>query len=85
MAAEATYKSQDINHKIPNLMEGGYWGEIRFDADDTLPDYIGLNKLNGASTADETWKIYGFTYVGGAATRIRLAYGAWDDRVALFP
>jgi len=81
----ATFKALDINHKLPRITDGGIWADIRYDANDAAPDYIGLNRTNGASTsADSTWKIYKFTYSGSDVTRIQLAYGAWDDRVALF-
>ena len=83
----STYEIPSINDYKPKLTDAAFYGDIRFDADDTLPDYIGLHALNGAdqATADGNWKIYKFTYVGGAATRIQLAYGSWTGRVALFP
>jgi len=58
--------------------------DIRFDADDSAPDYIGLNKTNGAATSAETWIVYKFTYSGSNVTRIQKAYGSWDGRAALF-
>jgi len=81
----ATFRAQDINHKLPRIVDAGIWGDTRFDADDALPDYIGLNRVNGASADAVDWKVFKFTYVGGAATRIQLAYGSWTGRVALFP
>lgn len=81
----ATFKAQDINHKLPRIVDAGIFGDIRFDASDAAPDYIGLNRTNGAAITDTDWKIYKFTYVGVDVTRIQLAYGSWSGRVALFP
>ena len=58
--------------------------DIRFDANDALPDYIGLNSTNGARTTQGDWTVYKFTYSGSDATRIQVAIGAWDSRAALF-
>jgi hypothetical protein len=79
-----TYNIPQINERPPQLVDLGYYADIRFDADDALPDYIGLNLVNGQATSEGDWKIYKFTYSGSSATRIQLAYGAWDDRVSLF-
>ncbi len=81
----ATYTIPSINDYKPKLTDSAFYGDIRFDADDTAPDYIGLHPTNGAATTDSGWKIYKFTYVGVGVTRIQLAYGTWDGRVALFP
>jgi len=81
----ATYKALGINHKLPRIVDAGIFGDIRFDADDTAPDYVGMNRTNGASADATDWKIYKFTYVASAVTRVQLAYGSWTGRVALFP
>ena len=62
----------------------GFAGDIRFDPSDALPDYIGLHVTNNESTASTSWKVYKFTYSGTDVTRVQLAYGTWDGRVALF-
>lgn len=80
----ATYKAQDINHKLPRIMDAAIWGDVRYDASDALPDYVGMNRTNGAATSATDWKIFKFTYSGSDATRIQLAYGKWDDRAILF-
>jgi hypothetical protein len=80
----ATFKAQDINHKLPRIVDAGIFADIRYDANDAAPDYIGLNRTNGASQDDTDWKIYKFTYAGADVTRIQLAYGSWTGRVALF-
>lgn len=84
MAKESTYKREFINNRPPELTDAAWWADIRFDASDNNPDFVGLNKLTSASTAIDDWKIYKFTYSGNDVTRIQLAYGSWDGRVALF-
>ena len=82
----STYKiPTDINNRPPQPVDAGYYADIRFDANDQSPDYIGLNLVNGAATTSTDWKIYKMTYSGDNVTRIQLAYGTWDGRVALFP
>jgi len=81
----STYTIPTVNDYKPKLVDSAYYADIRYDANETAPNYIGLHVTNGASTASTDWKIYNFTRVGGITTRIRLAYGAWDNRVALFP
>lgn len=80
----STYSIPNINSVKPQLSDLGYWADIRFDADDSAPTYIGLHLTNGADTADTSWKVYKFTYSGSNATRIQLAYGSWDNRASLF-
>lgn len=83
----STYQVPIINDYKPKLVDSAFYADIRYDADDSQPDYIGLHPENGAAT-DGTdgvdWKIYKFTYSGANATRIQIAYGAWDDRATLF-
>ena len=81
----STYSVPNINNKIPQLGDLGWAGDIRFDADDALPNYIGIHITNGASQDATDWKIYKFNYTGSNVTRIQLAYGSWTGRVALFP
>ena len=82
----ATFKALDINHKLPRITDPGIWADVRYDANDDAPIYVGMNRTNGASTTtDSTWKIYKFTYSGADVTRIQLAYGTWGARVSLFP
>lgn len=80
----STYKQLSLNQRPPQTVDLGYWADIRFDASDALPDYIGLNDTNGAATAATTWKVYKLTYVGSDVTRIQLAYGSWNGRAGLF-
>jgi hypothetical protein len=58
--------------------------DIRYDPNDTAPDYIGLHELTDAPTADPNWMIYKFTYSGTATTRTQKTKGSWDDRATLF-
>ena len=80
----STYQIPNVNNKPPQLADLGFYADIRFDASDAAPDYIGLNVLNGASTESTDWKILKFSYSGTDVTRIQTAYGAWDNRVSLF-
>ena len=80
----STYKYLNVNRQTPTLVDESIYGDIRFDASDADPDYIGLHLTNGAATTDEEWKIYKMTYSGSDVTRIQLAYGAWDSRTGLF-
>ena len=82
-----TYSIPEINNRPPQPVDMGYWADIRFDEDDSLPTYIGLNLTTNAATTSTDWKVYKFEYSGsntGNATRIQLAYGSWDGRAALF-
>lgn len=81
----STYTIPTVNDYKPKLTDSGFYADIRFDPNDSAPDYIGLNVVNGAATSATDWKIYKFTQVAGISTRIQLAYGSWDGRVALFP
>jgi len=59
--------------------------DIRFDADDSAPNYIGLHQDTDANTStNKDWVIYKFTYSGSNVTRIQKTKGAWDDRATLF-
>jgi len=80
----ATYRFTDINHKLPQITDAGYYGDIRFDHSDDTPTYIGLHLTKGVSTDDGSWKIYKFTYTGTNVNHIELAYGSWDARATLF-
>ena len=81
----STYSTPFVNGTKPVLSDLGFVADIRFDASDAAPDYIGLHITNGASQGATDWKIYKFTYSGSNVTRIQLAYGSWTGRVALFP
>jgi hypothetical protein len=81
-----TYRKPLLDNFPPTVVDSGFYCDIRFDADDSQPTYIGLNVLNNADTAvNLDWKVIKFTYSGSNATRIQTAYGAWNDRVSLFP
>lgn len=60
--------------------------DIRYDPDDSLPTYIGLNFGSyNASTSAATWTIFKYTYSSSKATRIqRRDNVAWDNRASLF-
>ena len=77
------YRIPDVNNTKPVISDLGFYCDVRFDADDSQPTYIGLHLTNGAATTDSNWKIIKFTYSGSNTTRIQTAYGAWDSRAAL--
>jgi len=60
-------------------------GIVKFDANDSAPNYIGINKTRTAATSEGTWTVMKFTYDGSNVTDIETAYGVWDDRASLFP
>lgn len=80
-----TYRIPGLDARPPMPVDLGWYGDVLFDPDDSLPNYIGQNTVDGAATSAQTWKIYQFTYSSGNVTRIRLAYGSWDNRASLFP
>jgi hypothetical protein len=80
----STYRPPIVNYKPPQLADLGLWGDIRFDASDAAPNYIGLHVTNGAATDLTDWKVLKFTYDTGAVTRVQTAYGTWDGRASLF-
>ena len=62
--------------------------DVRFDPDDSRPNYIGLNQENGAAITASTWEIFQFTYTTTTSSdvaRIRRTTGIWDNRASLFP
>jgi len=79
-----TYRNPVINNTKPTLTDSGFYCDIRYDANDAAPDYVGLHPTSGAATTALDWKIYKFTYSGSDVTRIQIAYGAWDNRTGLF-
>lgn len=80
----STYSIPNINNKPPQLVDLGFYCDIRFDADDSAPTYIGMNVTNNASTSATDWKVLKFTYSGSNTTRIQVSYGSWDGRASLF-
>lgn len=58
--------------------------DIRFDANDAQPTYIGVHNTVNAETTSPDWTIYKFTYDGSDTTRIQKTKGVWDDRASLF-
>lgn len=80
----STYSLPTINQRPPMPVDLGFWADIRFDADDSQPIYIGLHLTNGASVDDVGWKLYKMTYSGSNTTRIQLAYGTWTNRATYF-
>ncbi len=58
---------------------------ILFDADDSAPTYIGINRnANASQTINQDWVIYKLTYSGSNITQIQKKRGAWADRASLF-
>ncbi len=58
--------------------------DVRFDPNDSAPNYIGVNETQNAGTDATDWIVYKFTYSGSNVTRIQIAMGSWDDRAGLF-
>ena len=55
--------------------------DIRYDADDSAPIYIGLAGKNKTPTNNPAWTVYKFTYNGTAVTRIqKVSNISWDNR-----
>lgn len=79
----STYSIPIVNDKVPELVDLGFYCDIRFDVDDSAPTYIGLNVTNAALTSRNDWKIYKFTYSGSNTTRIQSQTGIWDNRAVL--
>ena len=84
----STYRIPNIDNRPPQLSELGYWADIRFDASDASPDYIGLNPVAEADTGstNTTWKIYKLYYADAASVNIveiRLGYGSWTGRASI--
>ena len=80
----ATYRAPLLNNGPAIASDAGFGADVRFDPNDSAPDYIGTHVTQGAATSDSGWKILKFTYSGANVTRIQLAYGAWDSRASLF-
>jgi hypothetical protein len=78
------HRSVVINARPPQTIDAGIFADIRFDANDAAPDYIGLNVVADASTASPDWRVYKFSYSGSDVTRIQMANGAWMSRASLF-
>jgi hypothetical protein len=80
----STYQIPNVNNRPPQLSDLGFYADIRYDANDSAPTYIGMNVTNDESTASTNWKILKFSYSGANVTRIQLSYGSWDNRANLF-
>ena len=80
----STYRTPQVGAKRPSPVDLGFYCDIRFDADDSAPVYIGMHVTSGAAESDLEWKILKFSYSGTAVTRIQTAYGSWTDRGSLF-
>ncbi len=78
------YRIPNVNNQKPQLADLGFYCDVRFDADDSAPTYIGLHLTNGAATTDTNWKVLKLSYSGANVTRVQTAYGTWDGRSGLF-
>ncbi len=58
--------------------------DIRFDPNDSVPDYIGLHAETSADVSATGWIIFKFTYSGSNVTRIQKTKGKYADRTTLF-
>ena len=58
--------------------------DIRFDASDLKPDYIGLNRSTDAVDGATNWVLFKFSYSGDDVTRIQKSNGSWTDRASAF-
>ena len=60
--------------------------DVRYDANDTLPNYVGINQASfNASTSSETWILFKFTYINDQVTRVQKQLNvAWDDRTTIW-
>lgn len=82
----STYRAEIVSNRPPQVVDLGFFGDVRFDPSDTTPDFIGLNVACGASTANTDWKVYKFFYADSTSTgiaEVRLAYGTWAGRATL--
>lgn len=79
----STYTTPFINNRPPEIVDSGFYMDIRFDVDDSAPNYIGLHTTLNAPTSDSFWKIYKFTYSGSNVTRIQSQTGVYDNRATL--
>lgn len=80
-----TYSLASLNNLQVQPVDSSFWGDIRYDANDAAPVYIGMHLMNNVATSATDWKIIKFTYDGNSkVTRMQLAYGAWDNRASLF-
>jgi len=77
---DETILLDDVPHKRVSI---GAFKDVRFDPDDSSPNYIGLASKSLA-TSDTSWTVLKFTYSGDNVTRIQKATGAWDSRASLF-
>lgn len=80
----STYQIPLVNNNKPQMVDLGFYADIRYDISDANPTYIGSNVTVNANTSSNDWKILKFTYSGTDVTRIQLAYGSWDNRSSLF-
>ena len=85
MQREASkFKETALGETAVNIIDAMDAEVILFDADDSAPDYIGLNEDKDAVTTDTDWIVLKFTYSGSNVTKIERAVGAWDSRAGLF-
>ena len=80
----STYSIPNVNNKPPQIVDSGIYADIRLDPDSSQPNYIGLNLVSNQSQDSTDWKIYKIFWSSTNIIEIRMAYGAWSNRVSLF-
>lgn len=75
----STYRSPVINNRPPQVVDLGFYVDIRFDPDKDNPTYIGQHASLGASQDDDEWKITKLE-----SDHIQIAYGSWTNRATYF-
>jgi hypothetical protein len=59
--------------------------KIKFDPNDLKPDFIGINKVEGAEDSDSNWEVMKIVYQGETITEIIRKEGiAWSNRGTAF-
>ena len=79
----STYRNPVINNNKPELVDDGFYTEIKIDQTSDSPNmYIGLHTILSASTSLNDWKIYKII-PSGADTEVKVLYGSYDQRASL--
>ena len=73
-----------IRDRLTIAVLSGYWRDQRFEYEDSLLKYRGVNEKHGISEDATDWQVWKYTYSDGDVSRIEGPLeGAWSNRSSL--
>jgi hypothetical protein len=79
----STYQVPNVNNKIPQLIDDGFYTNIKVDKTVYAPTiYVGLHLNRTAASSEDGWKIIKVV-PNGADVDVTTFYGIFDNRNSL--